>query len=543
MTLAFALDQIEARDLAKITNYGEYLERHPPIHRVEIVEDTSWSCMHGIARWRSDCGCNSGGRQSWNQEWRAPLRQALDWLRDTVASRYQEKALQLLSDPWAARDDYIDVILDRSQDRVDRFLRSHAARELNAADRVTALKLLEMQRHAMLMYTSCGWFFDELSGIETIQCMQYAGRVVDLSRQLFTDDLETPFVEMLSQAKSNLAEYGDGAQLYHKWVRPSFVDLRQVAAHYAIASLLEPSTELQRVYCYGVQREDYTVRQREQTKLATGRIRIWSTITTECAPLAFVVLQLGDHQIKVRVGDPLEEPAHQAFVGALSEALVDESASEIVQRLDHLFGSDADSLRSLFKDEQRAFLEWILAPLVAEAEAAHIRLYDRNADLMRFLAERQIPLPKTFRASAEFALNYQLRKEFLGEGPTLQRVAPLIDEARAINVSLDLSTLEFALRNRLEQMAEGLSDCLSDPVLCHRFRAAVELARSLPFPVNLWQVQNIFYEQLRVLAGKARGGTRSASETIVAGDLAQLGETLLFTAQALDALLHPAPAD
>jgi alpha-amylase/alpha-mannosidase (GH57 family) len=543
MTLAFALDQIEAHDLATITNYGEYLERHPPIHRVEIVEDTSWSCIHGIARWRSHCGCNSGGHQDWNQEWRAPLRHALDWLRDAVASRYQEKAPQLLSDPWAARDDYIDVILDRSQDRVDRFLRSHAARELNAADRVTALKLLEMQRHAMLMYTSCGWFFDELSGIETIQCLQFAGRVVDLARQLFTDDLETPFVEKLSQAKSNVVEHGDGAQVYRKLVRPSFVDLRKVAAHYAIASVLEPSTELQRVYCYGVQRVDRTVRQREQTKLTIGRIRIWSTLTTECAPLAFVVLQLGDHQIRVGIGDPLEDAEHQAVISALSEALVDENAAEIVQRLDLVFGSTADSLRSLFKDEQRAFLEWILAPLVAEAEAAHIRLYARNADLMRFLTEQQIPLPKTFRVSAEFALNHHLRKEFLGEGPSLQRVAPLIEEARAVNVSLDLSTLEYALRNRLEQMADGLSGYPADPLLCHRFRAAVELARSLPFPIDLWQVQNIFYEQLRAFARKARGGTRPASETIVSGDLAQLGETLLFTRQALDVLLHPAPAD
>jgi hypothetical protein len=197
----------------------------------------------------------------------------------------------------------------------------------------------------------------------------------------------------------------------------------------------------------------------------------------------------------------------------------------------------------LFKDEQRAFLEWILAPLVAEAEAAHIRMYARNADLMRFLTELGNPLPKTFRASAEFALNHHLRKEFLGEAPNLQRVAPLIEEARAVTVSLDLSTLEHALRTRLEQMAEGLSDSHADPLLCHRFQAAVELARSLPFPINLWQVQNVFYEQLRVLARQSRDVTRPPSETIVAGDLAQMGETLLFTPQALDVLLHPAPAD
>jgi hypothetical protein len=208
-----------------------------------------------------------------------------------------------------------------------------------------------------------------------------------------------------------------------------------------------------------------------------------------------------------------------------------------------VFGNDADSLHSLFRDEQRAILDWILAPLVAEAEAAHIKLYDRNADVMRYLTELQIPLPKTFRASAEFALNYHLRKEFLGEDPSIQRVAPLIEEARAVNVSLDIPTLEYALRNRLEQMAERLSDSPADASLWPRFRAAVELARALPFPINLWHVQNLFYEQLRVLARKSRGGMRQTPEAIVAGDLAQLGETLLFTPQALDVLLHPAPAD
>ncbi len=543
MTLAFALDRIEAGDLAKITNYAEYLERHPPIHRVEILEDSSWSCIHGVERWRSNCGCNSGRHPDWNQEWRAPLRQALDWLRDTVASKYQEEALPLFADPWAARDDYIDVVLDRSPDRIDRFLRSHAARELNAADRVTALKLLEMQRHAMLMYTSCGWFFDELSGIETVQCLQYAGRVIDLARQLFPDDVETAFVEKLAEAKSNIREQADGAQIYRRWVRPAVIDLRKVAAHYAIASVLEPSMELRRVHCYEVQREDFAVREQERTKLAIGRVRICSTITAECALLTFAALHLGDHQIRVGVRESPDDSAYVAIVNELSEALLGPKAAEIGLPLDEGFGNNADSLHSLFKDEQRKILELILAPLVAEAEAVHSRLYAQNADLMRSLANLQIPLPKTLRASAEFALNRQLREEFSGEEPNLQRIAPLIEEAKAINVSLDLSTLEYALRSRLEQMAEQLSACPVDPLLLPRLRAAVELARSLPFPVNLWQVQNLFYEQLRFLARNAHAGIPQTPAAISASDLAKLGETLLFTPQALDMLVHSARTD
>jgi alpha-amylase/alpha-mannosidase (GH57 family) len=543
MTLAFALDWIEGHDLAKITNYAEYMERHPPIHRVEIFEDSSWSCIHGIERWRSNCGCNSGGHPDWNQEWRGPLRQALDWLRDTVASQYQEKARPLFKDPWAARDDYIDVVLDRSPENIDRFLRIHGACELSIADRVTALKLLEMQRHAMLMYTSCGWFFDELSGIETVQCIQYAGRVIDLAQQLFSDDVETPFIERLSQAKSNILEHGDGAKIYQKWVRPAVIDLPKVAAHYAIASVFEPSAELCRIYCYEVQREDYTVHEQERKKLAIGRVRICSTITTEWARLSFAALHLGDHHVKVGVRESPEDPAYLAAVNELTEVFRGAEAREIVQRLNEVFENETDSLHSLFKDEQRKILGLILAPLMAEAEAAHIRLYDRDADVMRFLTDLQIPLPETFRTSAQFALNCRLRREFLSDEPNLQRVAPLIEEANAINVDLDIPTLEYALRIRLEQLAERLVDFAVDPRSLPRFRAAVELARSLPFSVNLSQVQNLFYEQLRFPARQSLTGIQQAPQAIVVSDFAKLGETLLFTPQALGVLLHSPAAD
>jgi hypothetical protein len=259
------------------------------------------------------------------------------------------------------------------------------------------------------------------------------------------------------RAKSNLVEHGDGGQIYRKWVRPAVIDLRKVAAHYAIASMLKPSAEWRRVYCYEVQREDYTIREQERTKLAIGRIRISSTITAECAPLTFAALQIDDHHLRVGVRESLEDAAYLAIVNEFSEALLGSRAFAIVQRLDEVFGNDPDSLHSLFKDEQRTMLELILAPLVAEAEAAHIKLYTRNADLMRVLTELQMPLPKTLRASAEFALNHHLRTEFLGDEPNLQRVAPLIEEARAVNVSLDVPTLEYALRSRLEQMAERLS--------------------------------------------------------------------------------------
>ena len=228
MALAFALHHIETSQLAKLTNYAEYLEKHPPTMEAKIIGNTSWSCAHGIERWRSDCSCNSGGHGGWNQQWRAPLRQAFDWLRDsTVAPRYETEAKKLFENPWQTRDAYADVVLDRSRENVVRFMTAQAKRELSPAETVTGLKLLELQRYLMLMYTSCGWFFDEVSGIETVQVIQYAGRALQLAGQLFAEDLATPFLELLAQARSNLPEQGDGRSIYERYVQPAMVDLQK----------------------------------------------------------------------------------------------------------------------------------------------------------------------------------------------------------------------------------------------------------------------------------------------------------------------------
>ncbi|HET7100620.1 MAG TPA: DUF3536 domain-containing protein, partial [Terriglobia bacterium] len=204
MALAYALEYMDADESIKLTNYGEFLEQHPPTHEARIFEKSSWSCPHGVERWRSDCGCNSGGHGGWNQKWRAPLREALDWLRDAINTSSARKGKEIFKDPWAARNDYINVILDRSHENVQGFLDRNAARPLTPEQRIRALKFMELQRHLMLMYTSCGWFFDELSGIETVQVIQYAGRAIQLAEEIFQQPYEARFIELLEKAESNV---------------------------------------------------------------------------------------------------------------------------------------------------------------------------------------------------------------------------------------------------------------------------------------------------------------------------------------------------
>jgi alpha-amylase/alpha-mannosidase (GH57 family) len=189
-----------------ITNYAEYLDQHPPETEVEIDEGpdgegSSWSCVHGVGRWSRDCGCHTGGEEGWNQAWRKPLREALNFLRDDAAQKFESVGSELLGDPWAARNDYIDVILDPE----------HARAEL-LQPRI--LDVLEMQRSALLMFTSCGWFFSDLAGIETIQVLRYAARVIDLMNKLGLDPPTKEFLEILAAAKSNRPEKGNGSDLF-----------------------------------------------------------------------------------------------------------------------------------------------------------------------------------------------------------------------------------------------------------------------------------------------------------------------------------------
>ncbi|HEV2379983.1 MAG TPA: DUF3536 domain-containing protein [Terriglobia bacterium] len=513
MALTYALHYIEANQLAELTNYGQYLERHPADHFVEIIDNTSWSCVHGVERWRSNCGCNSG-RPGWNQEWRAPLREALDWLRDTVAGPYEQRAAALLKDPWQARDEYIRIILDRSSENIDKFFGDHATHALDENEKIAALKLLELQRHAMLMYTSCGWFFDELSGIETVQVIHYAGRVAQLARDVLGDGIEAEFVQRLQKAKSNLPDHGDGAQIYGKFVKPAQIDMSRVAAHYAITSIFDSYGDHTRIYCYGADREDYKSTTSGKMRLAIGRSRFTSEITRESSTLSFGVLYLGDHSVNGGVRAFSDENTYQSLLQSLTGAFSQADTPEVIRLMDENFGKQIYSLKSLFRDEQRKIVNLVLEEALEEASAAQRSIYENHAPLMRFLIGLGIPAPKAFQAAAELALNSQLRSALGRVELDLEGIRNLINEAATMNVTLDVQTLEYVIRRRIETAAAVVNSRPEDIEGLQRLNRLLELVSSLPFAVNLWQTQNAVYPVLtssyQALFGEADPGTPAA---------------------------------
>jgi alpha-amylase/alpha-mannosidase (GH57 family) len=530
IALAYALDHIESNGLARITNYGEYLAQHSPAREVKLLENTSWSCNHGIERWRANCGCNAGGHGSWNQAWRAPLRIAFDWLRDTVASCFEMIGRKYLKEPWKARNEYIHVILDRSAERREEFAHEHFSKGISPADRVKAWKLLEMQRHAMLMYTSCGWFFDELSGIETVQAMQYAARVVQLAEELFGNSIERDFLEYLALAESNIPDHGNGATVYEKFVKPAMLDLNRLGAHYAINSLFEDYGQHTRIYSYSVDRLDYRVMKAGKVRMAIGKANFTSEVTQHSESLTFGVLHFGDHNLQARVRAFAGERAYKSLVRTLSQALKKGDIERDVQLLNEGFGTEVYSSKNLFKDEQRKVLGEILKATVREAEALFHHLYGNHAPLLRFLSENNIPIPKEMKTTAEYALNGLLRTALSEDTLDLDRVHNLLDEVRLSAAELDRTTLEFTLRKNLERMSDRLFNDPLDIALLRTFTQAVAASRSLPLPLVLWSIQNKCYEVLQrqypSMRERAAGDDREAR--MWTAQLEQLAELLML---------------
>jgi hypothetical protein len=524
MALAYALSYIESKDLAKITNYGEFLEKHPPTHEVEIIQDTSWSCAHGIERWRSNCGCNSG-REGWNQNWRQPLRNALDFLRDDIATPFEQRGRELVADPWQARNHYINVVLDRSPLNLDDFFRRHQTHELRESEQEELLSMLEMQRHAMLMYTSCGWFFDELSGLESVQVIQYAARAIQLAVEIFGDHREEKFMELLAQAPTNIPEYQNGAEIYRRFAKPAMVDLPGVGAHYAISALFRGFEQHSSIFAYEVDLLDSRTLQSGRMQLAIGRAGIRSKITRHHAEVTFGVLHLGDNNLIAGVREFRGQEQYETLLSDCERAFANVDVPDSIRALDRHFGQTGYSLKSLFKDERRRVVSILLASVVNEAEAMYRQIYDNHASLMRFLSDIPMAFPKVLSVTSEFVINAALRRAFEDEPLDLGRIASLLDAARRENLNLDHAGLSYSLTGRVNSLMQAFAAMPEDTDTLVRMNAVFDMVRTLPFKPDLWKVQNLYYGATQTLYPRmAARADQYAQEWV--RQFQQLGEKL-----------------
>jgi hypothetical protein len=501
MALAYALNLLERDKTVRLANYASFLAQFPPECECEIVDNTSWSCAHGIERWRSDCGCN-GGRQGWSQAWRAPLRNALDDLRDGIAPLTEQAGASLFHDVWAARDAYIQVILNRSTENVERFLGSQASHRLSEQERVTALRLMEMQRHAQLMYTSCGWFFDDISGIETVQIIAYAARVLQLSRRLFAErsaPIEEDFLATMAKARSNNNEAGDGAQIYRLCVKTKQLRLEQVAAHYAISSVFSSYPEDSDLYCYRVHRISYDIYTSGRGRLALGRAHLTRESTGQQDTYSFAVLHFGDQNITAAVkGYKVQEAAEfQAFQTQAADLVSLANFPEVIRLIDQYYGKADYSLTSLFTDDQRRIVKLILNSTLWDIESSLTSIYQDHASLLHFLSRAGLPKPPALTLAAGFAINAGLRRVLEADNIDTAQLRSYLSMAKSDQIPLDSATLAYIADQRMKRAMVQLQASRGSLELLGSALALALTLSDLPFEANLWQAQNLWYEILR----------------------------------------------
>jgi len=501
MALAYTLRLLEADKTVNLANYGSFLDEFQPEYECEIVDDTSWSCAHGVERWRSNCGCN-GGKAGWNQLWRAPLRQALDELRDAVAPLTEQEGGKIFKDVWAARDGYIEVVLDRSTESVDRFFRAHENHILSESERVRALELMEMQRHTQLMYTSCGWFFDDISGIETVQVIAYAARVLQLARELFGEQaeaLEPNFLARLAEARSNDPSAGDGAKIYNESVASMQLGLEQVAAHYAISSVFSSFAEETDLFCYHVRRISYDIYTSGRGRLALGRARIASAITDQEKSFSFAVLHFGDQNITAAVKPYAEADAagFEAFAKQAVDQVQRALFPEVIRLLDRYYGHVDYSLTSLFRDEQRRILQLILNSTLSDIENSLKTIYEDHASLLHYLSLAGLPKPPALTLAAGFAVNAGLRRALESDPIDQALLRSFLSLAREDQVPLEKVTLSYISDLRMKRTMVELQMSSGSLEMLERSLTLAQSLVEMPFELNLWQAQNIWYEILR----------------------------------------------
>jgi len=505
MALAYTLKQLLLQPNALLTNYGEFLEKYPPSAEAEFIENSSWSCVHGVGRWSEDCGCSVSQRPDWDQKWRAPLRRSLDVLRDRADKLFMEKASDLLKDPWASRNAYIKVVLE-NRPKIGPFFNAYG-RKLKKSQRELVLKLLEMQRNRMHMYTSCGWFFDDISGIEALQILRYAARVIQIAYS-FDPTVVDDFLKELGEAQSNVKPNLHGDQIFEEKIRPQVAGLANVAAHVAISSVFEEVPAKARLYCYDVKLLDSVREESAERSLVVGRSSVLSRITTENREFAFAVIHFGGVDLRCSVEEFFDQVKYEALKQDLCDTFAAQSSTELFRTLDRHFPGGYFRLQDLFVEQRRKIIDSLTTKMF-EMQAKMLEVfYEKNKDLAKLIVIHEAHVPDTFLAAARFVLNRTLADELekLSEGVFPDFLQSVVEESRFWNLRLDTSSAERLIADRITGLVRNLAKKPRDSEIPAQINRFLDLGRDMELSIELREAQILFFGIVRSLKAGAEKG-------------------------------------
>lgn len=509
MALASCIDFIEKTPDVEVVNYAQYNALFPPEYEVLIHENTSWSCVHGVERWRSDCGCSDGGHPEYNQQWRAPLRNALNWLKGQADTVYLQLLSGLTKDPWKARNEYISVILQRNEGSVEQFISENFPTCDRERDLPVILRMMEMERHVLLMFTSCAWFFDEVSRIETRQVLQYADRVIQIGEHEAHVQWFDTFTRMLGEAKSNIPETGDAGKMYATEIHPREMTLSKVGMHHAVLSLFEEFPEEQEIYNYKTKSAFFERFEAGHHRLTLGRISIFSKVSYNEIGFQFAALYLGQHHILGGYAEQMEEDSFEEMYLAIRDTFRRSDVAASIDIIHRYFQNNTFSFHDLFRDQQVFVLGLILKNDLHLAGESYRKIYDDSHNIINLMHNEKIMIPDLLRKTLEVVINNELKNFFRQERSNISRLDTLASEAVKWQVPLDRYTIGYVASQKVMGLVQQLSASESDSGLLDSISRIMIRLRELDLGIPMWKIQNFYFK-----LGKQHIGNKQFMETL-----------------------------
>ena len=530
MALAYCLECLDNSSEALLTVYGEYLAFYPPESEVKIIENSSWSCAHGVERWRSDCSCGDG-TPGYHHKWRKPLRDAMNYLRDKLAEIYERS--DLFIDKWEARNDYIDVILDRCDENINSFLKAHVERKLNYDERMRALMFLEMQRNSLLMFTSCGWFFDEISRIEPVQIMRYAARAIELAKILTGENLEPAFMKLLAEAPSNVPELHDGAKIYELRAKLGRTDRKQIAAYYGISSLLEDYRPIFSEGCWDMSGNALKVELEGKKPFSAGKVHVRSRITGIEGHYIFAanINQGGGSLISCGICED-NSPEQDLTDDDVFELQGMFYSDEREKLLFEKFGYDQFTLNNIPANSRYRLITELLQQDIHKLEDRVKSITNDYDQLLEYLNLLGSKPPAIITLAAEFTLTAEIVKKLEEHDPDVAAIRRIFELANFWKVKPDEERIRFAF-------SDCINEILTELCMGGLNMDAVEDLNELmslfnekfDWNLSLYESQNLYYELL-----KQQGKSLKDEPERIRKALYELGHELRFSDEILKVL-------
>ena len=528
-TLSYAFVEEFPKHGWTVTNYAHYLSLFPPTYEAELKSATAWSCAHGVDRWQGGCECGGEG-SDYQLLWRRPLRDSLNWLRDHLATVFVDIGRKYFNDPWEARDRYIDVLqyslsegIAEHSPVLERFFEQQCGSKVStSSQRVDVLRLLEMQRHSLLMFTSCGWFFEELSRPETVQILRYAARAIELAADVAGVLLEDEFIQRLAKAPSNLAEFKNGEGVYRQQVVTNRITLAQVAAQYALSSTLGNYARSQQIYCYTIQQQDYQLQRIGSMSLAIGQIQLVSGITQESVNYIFAVLHLGGDDFHCCIQPFTGRREYEEIKATLFKTLKQANTATVILAMSSNFSGEQFNLHHLFAEERHRILQQLADETLTRLDQLYEQVYRDNYGILISFRRDGLAVPPELQVAADIVLNNRLTEQLkrLGTGEQLPNVGLDAVAIEAINLGCkfihveDAELLENYILSQIQQLSQR-QDIDEESLLSYlnQIEESLAIASRLNLHLNLDLSQEAFLNYL---------SQRIAPKCILAGQILDL---------------------